>query len=120
MPFSSHQDFSAETKDTIQNVPLATPPFHILPTNQETLSYQGPSTSGPTSCSSLAQQPMSARAYCAHPSILGAEVHEQVSRSGDQSQTRCLVFKSPMKLGTHLSIHCSGDERLSRPCLAWE
>ncbi|GFU89141.1 hypothetical protein TNCV_2895891 [Trichonephila clavipes] len=26
------------------------------------------------------------------------------------------VFKSPSKLGAHLSTHCNGDERLSRSC----
>ncbi|GFW60158.1 uncharacterized protein TNCV_1842411 [Trichonephila clavipes] len=46
---------------------------------------------------------------------LGAEVHEQIPRSGGQSEARPPVFKSPSKLGTHLSIHCSRDERLNRP-----
>ncbi|GFX29324.1 hypothetical protein TNCV_3218581 [Trichonephila clavipes] len=31
---------------------------------------------------------------------LGAEVHEQMSRSGGQSEARPPVFKSPSKLGT--------------------
>ncbi|GFW94611.1 uncharacterized protein TNCV_4246511 [Trichonephila clavipes] len=51
---------------------------------------------------------------------LGAEVLEQMSRSGGQSETRSPLFKSTSKLGTHLSTHCSMDERLSRPCLARE
>ncbi|GFS94108.1 uncharacterized protein TNCV_3785931 [Trichonephila clavipes] len=50
-----------------------------------------------------------------HTRPLGAEVHEQMSRSGGQSEARLPVFKSPSKPGTHLSIHCSRDERLSRP-----
>ncbi|GFY12266.1 uncharacterized protein TNCV_283691 [Trichonephila clavipes] len=33
---------------------------------------------------------------------LGAEVHEQMSGSGGQSEARPSVFKSPSKLGTHL------------------
>ncbi|GFX03415.1 hypothetical protein TNCV_4634271 [Trichonephila clavipes] len=41
-----------------------------------------------------------------------------MSRSGGQSEVRHPVFKSPNKLGTHLSTHCSRDERLSRPCPA--
>ncbi|GFV93514.1 hypothetical protein TNCV_1988281 [Trichonephila clavipes] len=66
---------------------------------------------------------MRARAYCAHPSIrdhLGAEVHQQMSRSGGQTEARPSVFKSQSKLGTYLSTHCSKDERLSRPCPARE
>ncbi|GFW08149.1 uncharacterized protein TNCV_2979161 [Trichonephila clavipes] len=51
---------------------------------------------------------------------LGAEVHEQMSRSGGQSEVRPPVLKSPSKLGTHLSTHCSRDERMSRPCPARE
>ncbi|GFV63262.1 uncharacterized protein TNCV_1732021 [Trichonephila clavipes] len=51
---------------------------------------------------------------------LGAKMHEQMSRSGGQSEARPPVFKSPSKLGTHLSTHCSRDERLCRPCLARE
>ncbi|GFU36684.1 hypothetical protein TNCV_3311761 [Trichonephila clavipes] len=46
---------------------------------------------------------------------LGAEVHEQMSRSGGRSETRSPVFKSPSKLGAHLSTHCSRNERFSRP-----
>ncbi|GFT60269.1 hypothetical protein TNCV_4970861 [Trichonephila clavipes] len=38
---------------------------------------------------------------------LGTEVHEQMYRSGGQS-----VFKSPSKLGTNLSTHCSRDEKV--------
>ncbi|GFX43215.1 hypothetical protein TNCV_2389231 [Trichonephila clavipes] len=32
-------------------------------------------------------------------------------RSGGQSESRFPVFKSPSMLGTHLSTHCSRDER---------
>ncbi|GFW11758.1 hypothetical protein TNCV_1083041 [Trichonephila clavipes] len=39
---------------------------------------------------------------------LGAEVHEQMSRSGGKSEAR----------DPHLSTHCSRNERLSRPCPA--
>ncbi|GFU59723.1 hypothetical protein TNCV_3186791 [Trichonephila clavipes] len=38
-----------------------------------------------------------------------------MSRSSGQSEARPPVFKSPTKLGIHLSTHCSRDERLSRP-----
>ncbi|GFV77520.1 hypothetical protein TNCV_1070491 [Trichonephila clavipes] len=37
-----------------------------------------------------------------------------------QSEAKPPVFKSPSKLGTHLSTHCNRDERLSRPCPARE
>ncbi|GFU67818.1 hypothetical protein TNCV_4528871 [Trichonephila clavipes] len=37
-----------------------------------------------------------------------------------QSEARLPVFKSPSKPGTHLSTHCSTDERLSRHCPAQE
>ncbi|GFW45526.1 hypothetical protein TNCV_3244661 [Trichonephila clavipes] len=40
------QDFSAETEDTTHTVPIATPPCHILTTNQDSLFQPGPSTSG--------------------------------------------------------------------------
>ncbi|GFY35411.1 uncharacterized protein TNCV_195041 [Trichonephila clavipes] len=46
---------------------------------------------------------------------LCAEMHEHKSRSGGQSEVRPPAFKSPSRLGTPLSIHCSRDERLSRP-----
>ncbi|GFU53469.1 hypothetical protein TNCV_1998371 [Trichonephila clavipes] len=45
-PFSSLQNFRAETEDTTHTVPVATPPCHILPTNQDSLIQPGPSTSG--------------------------------------------------------------------------
>ncbi|GFV78672.1 hypothetical protein TNCV_1889772 [Trichonephila clavipes] len=45
-----------------------------------------------------------------HTGPLGAEVHEQLSRSGGQFEVRPPVFKPPSKLGTHLSTHCSKDE----------
>ncbi|GFW12361.1 hypothetical protein TNCV_816161 [Trichonephila clavipes] len=51
---------------------------------------------------------------------MGAEMHEKMSRSGGQSEARPPELKPPSKLGTHLSIHCSRDERLSRPCPARE
>ncbi|GFW97378.1 hypothetical protein TNCV_4990551 [Trichonephila clavipes] len=38
---------------------------------------------------------------------LDPEVHEQMSRSSGQSEARSRVFKSPSKLGTHLSTHCT-------------
>ncbi|GFW45668.1 hypothetical protein TNCV_3246051 [Trichonephila clavipes] len=43
-------------------------------------------------------------------------MHEQMSRSGGQSEARPPVLKSPSKLSTHLSIRSSRDERLIRPC----
>ncbi|GFX25051.1 hypothetical protein TNCV_4260181 [Trichonephila clavipes] len=49
-------------------------------------------------------------------SLTSKRVHEQISRSGDQSEARPPVFKSPSKLGTHLSTLSSRDERLSQPC----
>ncbi|GFW13005.1 uncharacterized protein TNCV_3329371 [Trichonephila clavipes] len=48
----------------------------------------------------------------------GILVHEQMSRFGGLSEERPSVFKTPSKLGTHLSTQCSGDERQSRPCAA--
>ncbi|GFX53655.1 hypothetical protein TNCV_1185831 [Trichonephila clavipes] len=41
-----------------------------------------------------------------------------MSRFGGLSEERPSVFKTPSKLGTHLSTQCSGDERQSRPCPA--
>ncbi|GFV79076.1 hypothetical protein TNCV_2612621 [Trichonephila clavipes] len=38
-----------------------------------------------------------------------------MSRFGGLSEVRPSVFKTPSKLGTHLSTHCSRDERLSQP-----
>ncbi|GFU90933.1 hypothetical protein TNCV_4922661 [Trichonephila clavipes] len=43
LPF---KDFPAKTEDTTHTVPIATPPYHILPTNQDSLIQPGPSTSG--------------------------------------------------------------------------
>ncbi|GFV25673.1 hypothetical protein TNCV_3851571 [Trichonephila clavipes] len=37
-----------------------------------------------------------------------------MSRSGGQSEARPPVFKSPRKLGTHLSTHCRRDESYTR------
>ncbi|GFW17746.1 uncharacterized protein TNCV_2653031 [Trichonephila clavipes] len=51
---------------------------------------------------------------------IGAEVHEQMSQSGGQSEARPPVFKSPSKLGFLLSTHCSREERLCPPCPAQE
>ncbi|GFW44380.1 hypothetical protein TNCV_1748091 [Trichonephila clavipes] len=67
---------------------------------------------------SVAQQPRRTSAYCVHLSIRDHWTlrGEQMSRSGGQSEVRSSVLKSPSKLGTHLLIHCSWDERLSRPC----
>ncbi|GFT99028.1 uncharacterized protein TNCV_3794061 [Trichonephila clavipes] len=62
---------------------------------------------------------MKARAYCAHPSIRDHWALRCMSRCPDQvvSLKRDLeCFKSPSKLGAHLSTHCSRDERLCRPC----
>ncbi|GFV71547.1 transposable element Tcb2 transposase [Trichonephila clavipes] len=42
---------------------------------------------------------------------LGAEVHEQMSQSGGQSEEIPPVFKYPRKLGTHLLTYCSRDEK---------
>ncbi|GFY06763.1 hypothetical protein TNCV_2202961 [Trichonephila clavipes] len=39
---------------------------------------------------------------------LGAEVHEQMSRSGGYSEVRSPVFKPSSKLDTHLSTYCRG------------
>ncbi|GFW37587.1 hypothetical protein TNCV_861921 [Trichonephila clavipes] len=44
---------------------------------------------------------------------LEAEVHEQMSRSSDQSEARDPSVLSPSKLGTPLSTLCCEDERLS-------
>ncbi|GFX14774.1 hypothetical protein TNCV_1485171 [Trichonephila clavipes] len=41
-----------------------------------------------------------------------------MSRLGGQSEAGPSVFKPTSKFGTHLSTHCSRDERLSRPCAA--
>ncbi|GFW60264.1 hypothetical protein TNCV_1843451 [Trichonephila clavipes] len=41
-----------------------------------------------------------------------------MSRFDGLSEERPSVFKTPSKLGTHLSTQCSGDERQSRPCPA--
>ncbi|GFV42237.1 hypothetical protein TNCV_3164681 [Trichonephila clavipes] len=43
-----------------------------------------------------------------------------MSRSGGQSDAKLPVFKSQSKLGTHLMTLCSRDERLCRPCSAWD
>ncbi|GFX33348.1 hypothetical protein TNCV_812101 [Trichonephila clavipes] len=50
------------------------------------------------------------------PIYVSAEVHEQMSRFGGLSEDRPSVFKTPSKLGTHLSTQSGGDERQSRPC----
>ncbi|GFX82505.1 hypothetical protein TNCV_2166531 [Trichonephila clavipes] len=47
-------------------------------------------------------------------------MHEQMSRSGGESEANSPMFKSPSKLNTHLSTHCNRDERLGRPCPARE
>ncbi|GFW08875.1 hypothetical protein TNCV_3474291 [Trichonephila clavipes] len=48
----------------------------------------------------LAQQPMKAKAYCAHLSIRdhSAEVHEQMSQSGGQSDVNPPVFSHQASL----------------------
>ncbi|GFS93525.1 hypothetical protein TNCV_1982241 [Trichonephila clavipes] len=65
---------------------------------------------------SVMQQPIRARAYCAHRR--GTEVHEQMSRSGGQFEARLPVFKYPRKHDTHLSTHCTkmkGSVNLTHP-----
>ncbi|GFV61821.1 hypothetical protein TNCV_4164791 [Trichonephila clavipes] len=39
---------------------------------------------------------------------MDAEVHEQMSRFGGLSEERPSVFKTPSKLGSHLSTQCGG------------
>ncbi|GFV34408.1 transposable element Tc3 transposase [Trichonephila clavipes] len=51
--------------------------------------------------------------------LLDNVVQSMVSRSGGQSEAKPPVFKSPSKLGTHLSTRCSTDERQSRPGPVW-
>ncbi|GFX54973.1 hypothetical protein TNCV_3318901 [Trichonephila clavipes] len=41
-----------------------------------------------------------------------------MSRLGGQSEARFPVIKPPIKICTHLSTQCSGNERLSRFCPA--
>ncbi|GFT89491.1 hypothetical protein TNCV_4387561 [Trichonephila clavipes] len=41
------------------------------------------------------------------PENVTIEVHGQMFQSCDQSEARLAAFKSPSKLGTHLSTHCS-------------
>ncbi|GFV36149.1 hypothetical protein TNCV_1974851 [Trichonephila clavipes] len=64
---------------------------------------------------------MRARAYCTHPSIREDWKLRCMSRCPDKVvsvKRDSPVFKSPSKLGSHLSTNCSRDERLSRPCPA--
>ncbi|GFV22915.1 hypothetical protein TNCV_2623681, partial [Trichonephila clavipes] len=49
---------------------------------------------------------MKARAYCAHPSTRDHWALRYMSRYPDQVVS-LQVFKSPSKLGTHLSTHCN-------------
>ncbi|GFV47371.1 hypothetical protein TNCV_4830271 [Trichonephila clavipes] len=42
-----------------------------------------------------------------------------MSQSGGQSEVGPPVLKFPSKLGTHLSTHCSRNERLNQPCPSW-
>ncbi|GFW81270.1 hypothetical protein TNCV_376181 [Trichonephila clavipes] len=44
---------------------------------------------------------------------MGTEVHEQLSRSGGESEAILTVFNSPSKLGTHLSTHCRRSRKIS-------
>ncbi|GFY27334.1 uncharacterized protein TNCV_2069541 [Trichonephila clavipes] len=74
---------------------------------------------------SVAQQPMRVRAYCAHPSICDHWVLKCMSRCPEQVVSRkrdpqCLSPQASFFFGTHLSTHCSRDERLSRPFPARE
>ncbi|GFU33823.1 hypothetical protein TNCV_2169881 [Trichonephila clavipes] len=69
----------------------------------------------------LAQQPTRARAYCAHPNIRGHWALRCVSRCPYQVvslKRDPSVYAPKQAFGTHLSTHCSRDERLSRPCPA--
>ncbi|GFV90077.1 hypothetical protein TNCV_4377931 [Trichonephila clavipes] len=71
----------------------------------------------------MAQQPMRARANCAHPSTRDHRALRCMNRCPGQvvSLKRDLqCFKPPNKLSTHLSTHCSRDERLGQPCSARE
>ncbi|GFS56936.1 hypothetical protein TNCV_2661261 [Trichonephila clavipes] len=71
----------------------------------------------------LAQQPMTVSAYFAHPSILDDWELRCMSRCLDlmvSLKRDPPAFKSSSKLITHLSTHCSRDERRSRPFPAWE
>ncbi|GFW18798.1 hypothetical protein TNCV_5132511 [Trichonephila clavipes] len=72
---------------------------------------------------SVGQQPIRDKAYCAHPSIRDHWVLRSTSKYLDQvvSLKRDPQYSSPQaSFGTHLSTHCSRDERLSRPCPARE
>ncbi|GFT62523.1 uncharacterized protein TNCV_3580621 [Trichonephila clavipes] len=69
---------------------------------------------------SVAQKHMRARAYCALPSIRDHWTLRCMSRCPDQVVSLKLDPKSPSKLGTNLSPHCSRDGRLSRLCPAQE
>ncbi|GFU71749.1 hypothetical protein TNCV_1955101 [Trichonephila clavipes] len=66
---------------------------------------------------------MRARAYCAHSSICDHWALRCMSRCPNQVfrlKQHHPVLMFPSKLGTRLSSPCSRDERLSRPCPAWE
>ncbi|GFV10019.1 hypothetical protein TNCV_4129541 [Trichonephila clavipes] len=66
---------------------------------------------------------MRARAYCAHPNIRGHWALRCVSRCPYQVvslKRDPSVYAPKQAFGTHLSTHCSRDERLSRPCPARE
>ncbi|GFX86425.1 hypothetical protein TNCV_2563141 [Trichonephila clavipes] len=49
---------------------------------------------------------------------LDTEVHEQMFRSGDQSDAKTPSVKFPSKLDTHFNDPFLRDERLSQPCPA--
>ncbi|GFW33062.1 hypothetical protein TNCV_2109921 [Trichonephila clavipes] len=51
---------------------------------------------------------------CTSQYTLDAKVHEQISRSGGQSEARPPVLKSSSKPGTHLSTHCTVSPKSSR------
>ncbi|GFX03073.1 hypothetical protein TNCV_4288561 [Trichonephila clavipes] len=66
---------------------------------------------------------MRAKTYSAHRNILDHWTLRCMRRCPDQVVSLKRdppVFKSPSKLGTHLSTHYSTDERLSRPYQARE
>ncbi|GFT27315.1 hypothetical protein TNCV_5140861 [Trichonephila clavipes] len=54
------------------------------------------------------------------PAMIRYPDHWATAAPGGQSEAKPSVFKSPNKLGTHLSIHYSRDERLSGPFPARE
>ncbi|GFW05213.1 hypothetical protein TNCV_2905031 [Trichonephila clavipes] len=58
---------------------------------------------------------MRTKAYCAHSSICGLEVHVQMFRSGGQSDVKPPMVSSQASL----VLIYQPLSRLSRPCPAW-